>query len=53
MNDENSVERCVHELKISGTYESMYSLLFGEIQLYIRENYGSPLIGETIQVNIQ
>ncbi|XP_027848014.2 uncharacterized protein LOC114127870 isoform X6 [Aphis gossypii] len=51
INDQYSVdvERYVQELRISETYESMYSLLFGEIQLYIRENYESPMIGETIQ----
>ncbi|KAL4091175.1 hypothetical protein QTP88_025912 [Uroleucon formosanum] len=49
INDQNSVQKYVDELKMSGTYESMHSSLFGEIQLYIRENYRSPLIGETIQ----
>ncbi|KAE9536784.1 hypothetical protein AGLY_006846 [Aphis glycines] len=51
INDQYSVdvERYVQELRISETYESMYSLLFGEIQLYIQENYESPMIGETIQ----
>ncbi|CAI6362863.1 unnamed protein product [Macrosiphum euphorbiae] len=49
INDQNSVERYVNELKMSGTYESMHSSLFGEIQWYIRDNYGSPLIGETTQ----
>ncbi|XP_029346402.1 uncharacterized protein LOC100575147 isoform X2 [Acyrthosiphon pisum] len=49
INDQNSVERYVNELEMSGTYESMHSSLFGEIQLYIRDNYGSPLIGETTQ----
>ncbi|XP_060876699.1 uncharacterized protein LOC132949705 [Metopolophium dirhodum] len=49
INDQNSVERYVNELKMSGTYESMHSSLFGEIQLYIRDNHGGPLIGETTQ----
>jgi len=53
INDQNSVERYVNELKMSGTYESMHSSLYGEIRLYIRDNYGGPLIGETTQVKIR
>lgn len=36
---------------MSSAYDSMQSSLCGEIQLYIKNNYRGPLIGETVQVS--
>uniref|UniRef100_A0A2S2QDZ2 Uncharacterized protein n=1 Tax=Sipha flava TaxID=143950 RepID=A0A2S2QDZ2_9HEMI len=47
--DGDNEDYYVNELKDSGVYGSMQSLLCNEIRQYIIDNYAGPMIGETIQ----